>query len=57
MGTPDGDNPIYTALGGTDANPAIPGFDPGISAEELYVTNGETTDYADIECRHARLHA
>jgi len=50
VGAPDADNPIYTALGGTDANPAIPGFDPGLSAEELYVTNGETTDYAD---RHA----
>ena len=37
-----------TALGGTDANPGIPGFDPGMSAEELYVTNGETTDYADV---------
>ena len=48
VGTPDADNPIYTALGGTDANPAIPGFDPGISAEELYVTNGETTDFADV---------
>ena len=43
VGAPDADNPIYTALGGTDANPAIPGFDPGLSAEELYVTNGETT--------------
>jgi len=48
VGTPDADNPIYTALGGTDVNPAIPGFDPGISAEELYVTNGETTDFADV---------
>jgi hypothetical protein len=48
VGTPDADNPIYAALGGTDADPAIPGFDPGISAEELYVTNGETTDYADV---------
>jgi hypothetical protein len=47
VGAPDADNPIYTALGGTDANPAIEGFDPGLSAEELYVTNGETTDYAD----------
>ncbi|GAB2812899.1 M14 family metallopeptidase [Lentzea nigeriaca] len=46
-GTPEADNPIYTALAGTDANPAIPGFDPGISSDELYVTNGETTDYAD----------
>jgi hypothetical protein len=48
IGTPDADNPIYTALAGTDANPAIPGFDPGISSDELYVTNGETTDYADV---------
>jgi Zinc carboxypeptidase/Immune inhibitor A peptidase M6 len=47
VGTPDADNPIYTALGGTDAHPAIAGFDPGISSDELYVTNGETTDYAD----------
>jgi Zinc carboxypeptidase len=48
IGTPDADNPIYTALAGTDAHPAIPGFDPGISSDELYVTNGETTDYADV---------
>jgi hypothetical protein len=47
VGAPEADNPIYTALAGTDANPAIPGFDPGLSAEELYVTNGETTDFAD----------
>ena len=36
-----------SALGGTDADPAIPGFNPGQSADTLYVTNGETTDYAD----------
>ncbi len=48
VGSPEADNPIYTALAGTDANPAIPGFDPGISSDELYVTNGETTDYADV---------
>jgi zinc carboxypeptidase/immune inhibitor InhA-like protein len=46
-GTLDADNPIYTALGGTDANPAIADFNPGQSADTLYVTNGETTDYAD----------
>jgi hypothetical protein len=46
-GTLDADNPIYTALGGLDANPAIAGFNPGQSADTLYVTNGETTDYAD----------
>jgi hypothetical protein len=47
VGTPDADNPIYAAWAGTDARPAITGFDPGISSDELYVTNGETTDYAD----------
>lgn len=47
VGTPDADNPLYVALGGTDARPAIPGFNPGQSADTLYVTNGETTDYAD----------
>lgn len=46
-GSPEADNPIYVALAGTDANPAIEGFDPGISADELYVTNGDTNDYAD----------
>ena len=47
VGTLDADYPLYVALGGTDANPAIPGFNPGQSADTLYVTNGETTDYAD----------
>jgi hypothetical protein len=47
VGTLDADNPQYVALGGTDAKPAIPGFNPGQSADTLYVTNGETTDYAD----------
>ena len=47
VGTLDADNPLYVALAGTDANPAIPGFNPGQSADTLYVTNGETTDYAD----------
>ena len=46
-GTLDADNPIYTAIAGTDADPAVPGFDPGQSADTLYVTNGETTDFAD----------
>jgi hypothetical protein len=43
--TPTADNPIYLALSGTDAKPAIEGFDPGVGAD-LYITNGETTDYA-----------
>ena len=47
IGTLDADNPIYAALAGLDSDPAIPGFNPGQSADTLYVTNGETTDYAD----------
>ena len=33
------------ALSGTDAKPAIDGFNPGVGAD-LYTTNGETTDFA-----------
>jgi hypothetical protein len=44
--TPSPDNPIFVATSGTDDNPAIPGFDVGLSSDELYITNGETTDYA-----------
>jgi hypothetical protein len=47
VGTLDADNPLYVALGGTDANPAIPGFNPGQSADTLYITNGETNGFAD----------
>jgi hypothetical protein len=46
-GTLDADNPVYVAMAGTDANVAIPTFNVGQSADTLYVTNGETTDYAD----------
>jgi Immune inhibitor A-like, MAM domain/Zinc carboxypeptidase len=49
VGTLDADNPIYAALAGLDSKPAIPGFNPGQSADTLYVTNGETTDYADTQ--------
>jgi zinc carboxypeptidase len=45
-GTPDLDMPIYSAWMGTDADPAVAGYDPGSGADELYITNGETTDYA-----------
>ncbi len=56
VGTLDADYPIYVATagtddaatGGADGNSAIPGFNPGQSADTLYVTNGETTDYADV---------
>ncbi len=39
------DDPIYMALAGTDNNPAVQGFNPGVGAD-LYTTNGEQTDYA-----------
>ena len=48
VGTPSADDPIFVALSGTDAKPAIDGFDPGVGAD-LYQTNGETTDYAHAE--------
>ena len=47
VGTLDADNPVYVALAGTDASPAIGGFNPGQAADALQVANGETTDYAD----------
>jgi hypothetical protein len=46
VGTPTADDPIYYALSGNLDKPAIPGFHPGLSSDVLYVTNGETTDYA-----------
>jgi hypothetical protein len=45
-GTPTADDPIYYALSGNLDHPAIPDFHPGLSSDVLYVTNGETTDYA-----------
>ena len=41
VATPTPDDLIYEALAGDDANPAVPGYDPDISAE-LYTTNGDT---------------
>lgn len=49
IGTPTADDPIYYALSGNRDNPAIDGFEPGLSSDVLYVTNGETTDYAHAE--------
>jgi hypothetical protein len=43
--TPTADDPIYVALTGTDDDPAVDGFNPGVSAD-LYTTNGEFTDWA-----------
>jgi len=44
--TPTADDPIYYALSGNLDDPAIAEFHPGLSSDVLYVTNGETTDYA-----------
>jgi hypothetical protein len=41
VATPSPDDVIYEAMLGDDAEPAVPGYDPDISAE-LYTTNGET---------------
>jgi Zinc carboxypeptidase len=46
VGTPTADDPIYYALSGNLDEPAIEDFHPGLSSDVLYVTNGETTDYA-----------
>ena len=43
--TPAADDPIFTALAGTDKDPAINSFDPDLGAE-LYITNGDTLDTA-----------
>ena len=41
VATPTPDDVIAEAMAGDDANPAVPGYDPDISAE-LYTTNGDT---------------
>ena len=41
VATPTPDDVIYEAMAGDDANPAVPDYDPDISAE-LYTTNGDT---------------
>ena len=45
VSTPTPDDLVYQALAGDDAHPAIPGYDPDISAE-LYTTNGDTDEHA-----------
>jgi hypothetical protein len=40
VATPSPDDVLYEAMVGDDADPAIPGYDPDISAE-LYTTNGD----------------
>jgi len=44
--TPTADDPIYYAMSGNLDEAAIAEFHPGLSSDVLYVTNGETTDYA-----------
>ncbi|WP_400999325.1 M14 family zinc carboxypeptidase [Agromyces sp. GXQ0307] len=46
IATPSADDPIYYALSGNLDSPSIEGFEPGLSSDVLYVTNGETTDFA-----------
>ena len=46
--TPSADDPIYLALTGTDDDPAVEDFNPGVGAD-LYTTNGEFTDWAHGE--------
>ncbi|MFF0344955.1 M14 family zinc carboxypeptidase [Kribbella sp. NPDC004875] len=48
VSTPSPDDVISEAMAGDDANPAVPGYDPDISAE-LYTTNGETDGHASAK--------
>ncbi len=41
VATASPDDVIYEAMAGDDAQPAVPGYDPDVSAE-LYTTNGDT---------------
>jgi hypothetical protein len=47
VSTPAPDDEITIALAGDDARPAVPGYDPDISAE-LYTTNGDTDTHAQV---------
>ena len=47
VSTPSPDDQIAVALAGDDAHPAVPGYDPDISAE-LYTTNGDTDFHAQV---------
>ena len=48
VSTPSPDDVIYEAMAGDDTKPAVPGYDPDISAE-LYTTNGDTDTHATVE--------
>ncbi|TDB77803.1 M14 family metallopeptidase [Micromonospora sp. KC723] len=45
--TPTPDDVIYETMAGDDAHPAVPGYDPDLSAE-LYTTNGDTDSHATV---------
>ncbi|MGW4947058.1 M14 family zinc carboxypeptidase [Actinoplanes sp. NPDC004185] len=47
VSTPSPDDQIQIAMAGDDAHPAVPGYDPDISAE-LYTTNGDTDFHAQV---------
>jgi hypothetical protein len=47
VSTPSPDDQIAVAMAGDDAHPAVPGYDPDISAE-LYTTNGDTDFHAQV---------
>lgn len=47
VSTPTPDDVVYAAMAGDDAHPAVPGYDPDISAE-LYTTNGDTDAHAHV---------
>ena len=47
VSTPTPDDEIYKAMAGDDDDPAVPGYDPDISAE-LYTTNGDTDTHMTV---------
>ncbi len=50
VSTPSPDDVIYEAMVGTDEDPAVPGYDPDISAE-LYTTNGDIDTHMQVAHR------
>jgi Zinc carboxypeptidase/Immune inhibitor A peptidase M6 len=48
VNTPSPDDVVLEPMVGTDKNPAVPGYDPDISAE-LYTTNGDTDSHMTVE--------
>ncbi|MGH3306694.1 MAG: M14 family zinc carboxypeptidase [Nocardioides sp.] len=48
VNTPSPDDTIQVPMVGTDEDPAVPGYDPDISAE-LYTTNGDTDSHMTVK--------